>query len=75
VITDAGFLELHPTPKMNDFDFLLATPTVPKPNRPLTAKQIASRMIEKNYSCYFTKNKRNSIKTFQDFEIEALLNN
>ena len=54
---------------MNDFDFLIATPVVPKPKRLLTGKEIAEQMTSKKYRTYFDKNRENNIQTFQDLEI------
>jgi hypothetical protein len=68
-----GFLRLEWTEEMNQFDFLLATPVVPKPKVVLTAKQIAERMKEKNYRVYFDNNQKSNIRTFQDAEIERAL--
>ncbi len=59
---------------MDDFDFLIATPVVPKPKRLLTAKEIAEQIKLKEYRTYFDKNKENSIQTFQDTEILEYLN-
>jgi hypothetical protein len=73
VMSDDGFLQLDPIPEMNDFDFLLATPTVPKPDRALTPKEVADRMIERAYRVYFNENIANNITTFQDEEIKAIL--
>ena len=64
-----GFLQLEWTDEMNQFDFLLATPVVPRPKAALTAKQIADRMKEKNYREYFDNNQKHNIRTFQDTEI------
>jgi hypothetical protein len=54
---------------MNAFDFLIATPVVPKPKTVLTARTIAERMNEKEYRDYFDNNRANNITTFQDDEI------
>jgi hypothetical protein len=63
-------LNLEWTDEMNDFDFLIATLTAPKPKRLLSGKEIAGRMIEKEYTHYFDKNRECGIETFQDTEIE-----
>src|SRR5215210_584703 len=57
VIDENGFLHIDWIPEMNDFDFLIATPTAPRPNRALTANEIAERMIERNYRVYFDNNR------------------
>jgi hypothetical protein len=69
VIDKNGFLQIPWTDEMNDFDFLIATPVVPKPKRLLTAKEIAEQMTLKKYRIYFDKNRENNIQTFQDLEI------
>lgn len=73
VISEDGFLQMDPSPEISDFDFLLATPTVPKPARALTSKEIADKMIKQDYRDYFKKNQANGITTFQDDEILGLL--
>jgi len=74
VIDKNGFLQIPWTNEMDDFDFLIATPVVPKPKRLLTSKEIAEQMITKNYRKYFDKNRENKIQTFQDLEILEHLN-
>lgn len=74
VITEEGFLHIDWVEEMDDFDLLLATPTVPNTGRPLTAREIADRMNEKKYWDYFSKNRDNQISTFQDIEISKFLN-
>jgi len=69
VIDNDGFLHIDWTTEMNAFDFLIATPVVPKPKKPLIARTIAERMIQKEYTEYFDKNRVNNITTFQDDEI------
>lgn len=69
VIDKDGFLQIPWTNEMNDFDFLIATPVVPKPKRLLTSKEIAEQMTAKYYRIYFDKNRENNIQTFQDLEI------
>lgn len=73
VIDKYGFLQILWTNEMNDFDFLIATPVVPKPKRLLTPKEIAEQMTAKNYRTYFEKNRESNIQTFQDVEILKLL--
>lgn len=73
VIDKDGFLNISWTKEMDDFDLLIATPTVPKPKRSLTAKQVADAIKTKKYSDYFDKNRTNQIETFQDEEISNLL--
>lgn len=69
VIDKSGLLQIEWSDQMNKFDFLLATPVVPNPKRPLTAKEIADKMIAGNYTEYFEMNHLNGIVTFQDEEI------
>lgn len=69
VIDADGFLQIDWSPEMNAFDFLLATPTAPKPRTLLSAKAIAHRMNERNYRKYFDGNRASGITTYQDDEI------
>ena len=73
IITDEGFLQLDPKPEMSNFDLLMATPTVPSPDRALTPREVADRMIKQNYRVYFNGNIANNIATFQDDKIKAFL--
>jgi hypothetical protein len=73
VIDQAGLLQIEWLPEMDAFDFLLATPTAPKPRKPLTPDDIATRMIERNHRTYFEGNRASSITTFQDNQILELL--
>lgn len=73
VIDDMGLLQIEWLPEMNSFDFLLATPTAPKPRRALTPNEVAQRMIQSGYSIYFDGNRANDIHTFQDTEISNLI--
>lgn len=72
MIDQHGFLQLPWTKQMNEFDFLLATPTVPDPRRGLSATEIANKMNDKNYWSYFNNNVAHGIRTFQDDEIKKL---
>jgi hypothetical protein len=73
VIDQNGFLLIDWTEAMNDYDFLIATPVVPKIKIPLSPKEVASKMIEKNYTEYFDRNTASGISTFQDEEIKQFL--
>ena len=73
LIDQDGFLQIPWTEQMNDFDFLLATPTVPNPHKILSASEIAEKMNVTGYWSYFTKNASHGITTFQDEEILQLL--
>lgn len=73
VINDAGLLQIEWLPEMNRFDFLLATPTAPKPRRALTPNEVAQRIIQSGYTTYYDGNRANGIHTFQDTEISNLL--
>lgn len=73
VIDPTGLLQMEWLPEMENFDFLFATPTAPKPRRPLTANDVATRMIERSYTRYFEGNRANNISTFQDNEIMEVL--
>jgi hypothetical protein len=74
VIDKDGFLHIDWMPEMDDFDFLIATPTVPKPKTALTAREIAEKMNRENYRIYFDNNRALNITTFQDHEILEFLN-
>lgn len=74
IIKTKGILNIKWQDEMNKFDLLLATVTKPVPSRPLSAKEIAERMIDKRYTYYFDENKLNRILTFQDKKIEGYLN-
>ncbi|MGN7787755.1 hypothetical protein ACTJIJ_24690 [Niabella sp. 22666] len=74
VIDQQGFLQLPWTEQMNEFDFLLATPTVPNPHRILSALEISGKMNETGYWSYFKNNVDHGIATFQDEEITKLQN-
>jgi hypothetical protein len=73
VISEDGLLQIDWPPEIDDFDFLIATPTAPRPRTVLTAKIIAERMIEENYRIYFDNNRSSNITTFQDNEISKFL--
>ncbi|WP_299107648.1 hypothetical protein [uncultured Tenacibaculum sp.] len=74
IIDENGFLKIDWTNEMDEFDFLIATLTVPKPKLLLTEKNIAERINETGYNEYFLKNYENGIRTFQDEEIIKNLN-
>ncbi|MGE9313617.1 hypothetical protein ACLOAU_18340 [Niabella sp. CJ426] len=72
IIDQDGFLQLPWMEQMNNFDFLLTTPTVPDPHEALQPSAIANKMNDKNHWTYFNENIANGITTFQDDEIQAL---
>ena len=74
IIDKNGFLKIEWTDEMNEFDFLIATLTVPNPKTLLTEKIIAKRINETGYDEYFLNNYKNGIRTFQDDEIIKKLN-
>jgi hypothetical protein len=69
IIDDRGFLRIEWSAEMNGFHFLIGTPTVPDPKRPLNEKEIAQRMIVNEYRTYFDANRDRGISTFQDEQI------
>lgn len=75
IIDENGFLKIDWTNEMDEFDFLIATLTVPKPKKILTGKAIAEKMIETGYDEYFLNNYKNGISTFQDDVIMNTLSN
>lgn len=74
IIDKNGFLKIEWTDEMNEFDFLIATLTVPKPKSLLNEKIIAEKINETGYDEYFLNNYENGIRTFQDEEIINKLN-
>jgi hypothetical protein len=75
MIDERGFLKIEWIAEMNDFHFLIGTPTVPDPKRPLNEKEIAQRMIVNEYRTYFDTNRDRGISTFQDEQILKWLTN
>jgi hypothetical protein len=74
IINKNGFLQIEWTDEMKEFDFLIATLTVPNPKSLLSEKNIADKINETGYSEYFLNNYKNGIRTFQDEEIIKHLN-
>lgn len=74
IIDKNGFLKIEWTDEMNEFDFLIATLTVPNPKSLLNEKIIAERINKTGYDEYFLNNYKNGIKTFQYEEIINRLN-
>ncbi len=74
IIDNNGFLQIEWTDEMNEFDFLIATLTVPNPKSLLNEKIIADKINETGYNEYFFNNYKNGIRTFQDEEIIKKLN-
>ncbi|QXP78758.1 MULTISPECIES: hypothetical protein [Winogradskyella] len=74
IIDKNGFLKIEWTDEMNEFDFLIATLTVPNPKSLLNEQIIADRINETGYDEYFLNNYKNGIRTFQDEEIINKLN-
>jgi hypothetical protein len=66
LIDENGFLNIEWTEEMNDFDFLIATLTVPNPKKFLNEQTIADKINETGYDEYFLNNYQNGIRTFQD---------
>lgn len=69
LIDKNGFLNIEWTDEMNDFDFLIATLTVPDPKKFLDEQTIADKINETGYDEYFLTNYQNGIRTFQDERI------
>ncbi|WP_303922315.1 hypothetical protein [Draconibacterium sediminis] len=69
LIDKNGFLNIEWTEEMNDFDFLIATLTVPDPKKFLDEQTIADKINETGYDMYFLTNYQNGIRTFQDERI------
>ena len=66
IIDKNGFLKIEWTDEMKEFDFLIATLTVPNPKSLLNEKIIADKINETGYDEYFLNNYNNGIRTFQD---------
>lgn len=56
-----------------EFDFILATATLPNVEHYPTSKEIAQACLSTGYTEYFERNHKNDIVTFQDDEILSLL--
>jgi hypothetical protein len=69
IIDENGFLNIEWTEEMNEFDFLIATLTVPDPKKFLDEQVIADKINETEYDEYFRTNYENGIRTFQDEKI------
>lgn len=69
-----GVLNITWPSQLEDYDFLIATATMPNIEVYPTANKIADRITVNEYSEYFTKNSEHHIKTFQDSEIHSLIN-
>lgn len=74
IIDKNGFLKIDWTDEMNEFDFLIATLTVPRPKSLLNEIVIAEIINETGYDEYFLNNYKNGIRTFQDEKIINKLN-
>lgn len=70
VITATGMLNISWQKEMDPFDILIATPVIPKPKALLTPEEIADRQIKNEYVEYFDQNKKHSINTYQDEQID-----
>jgi hypothetical protein len=67
------WLEDTENKKAVDFDFILATATIPNVARYPTPETIAQACLENHYTEYFDKNQEHNIVTFQDEAILKLL--
>ncbi|MCB0439771.1 MAG: hypothetical protein KDD20_13610, partial [Mangrovimonas sp.] len=74
IIDKNGFLKIEWTDEMDEFDFLIATLTVPNPKSLLNEQIIAEKINETGYYEYFLNNYKNGIRTFQDEGIITKLN-
>lgn len=79
VFDQNGYLQIKWTEKFNDFDFVLATPTIPKPKRKITEEEIVNAIKKstnkdypRGYSNYFYRNRELGIETSQDRVIVEL---
>jgi hypothetical protein len=79
VFNQNGFLQIEWVDALNDFDFLLATPTIPNPKKQITEEEIVSAIMRsknekypEGYSNYFDCNRKSGIETLQDDVIVEL---
>lgn len=72
IIDENGVFQFSWPDALNDFDFMIATATIPEFSYPLVSN-IADRMNVNGYSEYFKTNLEKGITTFQDEEISSLL--
>jgi hypothetical protein len=78
VIDEKGILNFNWTKELDNFDFLITTVIIPKninedKNEYPSSIEIAQRLIETNHVIYFNRNIELGISTFQDAEINELL--
>jgi len=73
VITQHGILNINWQTEMNEFDLLIGTPVIPKPDSFLSPKEIAQKMKDNKYYTYYQKNRENRIFTDVDKEIQKEL--
>jgi len=85
VIDQNGFMQIEWKEEFKEFDFLLATPTEPHPQKRILEVEITNAIFEsrncsKNmkypdgYSEYFYRNRAEGIITYQDERINEILN-
>ena len=72
ILNNLGILNFIWTDELNDFDFIIATATIPVRVYP-SSQDIADRMFANGYDEYFFKNRKFGISTFQDEEIARIL--
>ncbi len=70
IVSKMGVLDIGWQKELNDFDFVIGIATKPKLEFYPTPREIAIKMIVNKYDKYFNENKKWSIVTFQDVDIE-----
>lgn len=75
IMTSEGILKINwQDDVLLDYDFAIGTATKPELKAYPDSKKIATKMVINEYDEYFVNNRKSSIMTFQDIEIETELN-
>jgi hypothetical protein len=73
IMSANGEMEITWDPSLTEYDFIIATATIPEVDEYPLEKNIADRMLVNGYDEYFLKNMLHGITTFQDEKIIKLL--
>lgn len=73
LINKNGLLDIDWPYQINHYDFLIATLTKPEVEKYPSPKECAEKIVLNDYDEYFTENRKYSISTFQDDDIEEEL--
>jgi hypothetical protein len=74
IVSKEGVLKIEWQNELDEIDFVIGTATKPNIDSYPNARKIALKMLINDYDNYFKNNRRMSISTFQDLEVEAELN-